>query len=73
MYTSPPDQIYARSVKISVKDLTNFDRHEVQPYSTAHMSQTQVAIAADKQIVVPSMGPLTEIFLTHMNTLRKLK
>ena len=34
-YTSPPEAILARGVKIRIKDLDEFDKSELKPYAPA--------------------------------------
>lgn len=72
-YTSPPEAILARGVKIRIKDLDEFDKSELKPYAPAQLTNYEVGVQGDKSIIIPSFGTTSAIFAKHFSTLRKLK
>ena len=43
-YTSPPEAIIARGVKIRIKDLEDFEKSELRPYAPALMTNYEVGV-----------------------------
>lgn len=72
-FTSPPEAIIARGVKIRIKDLDQHDHNELKPYAPASFTNYEVGVQGDKSIIVPSFGTTSAIFARHFNTLRKLR
>lgn len=57
---SPPLKIDVRSVKLKVKDLNEDQTLLTLPHKS-------------RVIVVPSMGSVSKVFLSHLNTLNRLR
>jgi len=72
-FTSPPEAIIARGVRIRIKDLDEFEKSELKPFAPANLTNYEVGVNGDKSIIVPSFGTTSALFARHFNTLRKLK
>jgi hypothetical protein len=73
---SEPTAMLARGVKIKIKDLedrTKYHDDENNPFVPARMTDFEVGVQGEKNIVVPSFGTTSVIFARHFSTLRLLK
>ena len=73
-FTSPANAINARGIKIKIRDLENMDEaSELRPYVKASMTNYDVGVQSQKNIVVPSFGTTSALFIRHLGTLKQLK
>jgi hypothetical protein len=56
-----------------VKDLDELDPTLKETYDPPRVCQNDVGVTTDKHIVVPSMGAITDIFKSHLGTLKVLR
>ena len=65
-YFSEPDAVLARGVKIKVRDFQLSDNQQFVP---PKLTNYEVGVQAEKNIVVPSFGTTSVIFTRHFQTL----
>ena len=73
-FESPAEEIVVRGVKIKIKDV---EKHLKQQDGDAaikdnkfKMTQLEVGVQGDKQLIVPSFGMTSALFARHFEILR---
>lgn len=68
---SPPNAILARGIKIKIIDLEESNVPEnLKPFQKSQLTNFEVGVQGEKNIIVPSFGTTSVLFTRHFNTLR---
>lgn len=68
---SPPVAMHCRGLKIKIKDFDGTG--ENKPWLEASLTNHDVGVQGEKNIIVPSFGTTSALFARHFNTLRQLR
>ena len=71
--SSVPNAMHIRGIKINIKDLDNFEPELNKPYVPTKLTNYEVGVHGEKNIIIPSFGTTSAIFARHFNTLRQLR
>jgi len=73
-FLSPPETILTRTYHLKIKDIRAFGEPDfLKPQSDVTFPSDEVGMTNGKQIVIPSMGAMSEMFQQHFHILRSLK
>lgn len=73
-FLSPPEAVLTRTYRLKIKDIRAFGEPDyLKPQSDVTFPSDEVGMTNGKQIVVPSMGSMSEMFQNHFHILRSLK
>lgn len=71
--TSSVSVVLSQGVNIKIKDVPNKRRSQMKEEKQFQMTNLQVSISGDKQIIVPSFGATGAIFARHFEVMSNLK
>jgi hypothetical protein len=66
--------VLVKGVKISLKDLELYSMSEQdRPHDAIKLTEYEVGMQQDKNLIVPSFGTASSLFASHFTTLRQLR
>lgn len=72
-FASPPEAILAKGITIKIKDIPKINEKQLKEEKKFKLTNLQISMTGNKQIVVPSFGTTGALFSRHFDVLKNLK